>query len=1032
MLSGFNIFNASAGSGKTYQLTKTYLSLILTNVVAQKFREILALTFTNKAVAEMKDRILESLWVFGNPEISKAHNSMFSELSEELELSTDELQAKSSLALKLLLHNYDFFDVSTIDKFTHRVIKTFAKDLKVSQNFEVELDDDVLLDEAIGKLLQKAGKDKLLQQVLIDFSLQKVDADKSWNIIYDLKAIGKLLFRENHFEHLKELGDKKIADFDQLKKYLKKRISSASQEITENAREALRLMDENGLEFTDFKGQYFPKFMLALQSGNHNVDFNATWKRNFHELPLYKKTCPENIKAILDTLHPQFSEIFKIIEKGVHALSFFKNAYTNVLPLTVLNEIAKEVAQIQQEREILHISEFNKLISKEIANHPVPYIYERLGERYRHYFIDEFQDTSKMQWSNLVPLIGNALETETLNGEKGSLLLVGDAKQSIYRWRGGDPKQFLGLNDGAENPFTVNPVVNNLTTNWRSFDTIIEFNNAFFTYAANFLEERAYQNLYLEQCHQKSNQRKGGYVNLLFAPKDAEDFDLFYCEQVLITIHKILEKGFAHRDICILVRKNKHGVLLADYLTEQNVPIISSEALLLANNPEVQFLVALLRFLENPSEHLLQFEVLEHLYNGLEGRHDQIIQRLGHLPEFLRSEYSFDVARESSLPVLDILERAIIAFNLSTKCGAHVIHFLDVALEVSEKSGIGIFEFLNYWDIKKDVLAISSPQNKNAVQLMTIHKSKGLEFPFVIFPFADSKINDRTKSKKLWVPLSSEADLGFDNVLVTASKELEHYSEETHDIYTSENNLSELDDINVLYVAMTRAVRGLFILTKESTGETYGKLFQNYLQDKGLWNSGDSCFEFGRLLQNNEKPAKETPTRAIPYIYTQSDTAPKLATVSQSLWQTESHESKQWGTILHSILAEIHSENEVRTAIERAKRGGNVPERDGVTLETIIMNIVTHPQLSRFYNEEIKSMNEIEILDANGESFRPDRLVFEDNQVTLIDYKTGSPRPEHKNQLEKYAALLSELDGNLVVAQKILVYIGDKIKPVFI
>jgi ATP-dependent exoDNAse (exonuclease V) beta subunit len=1032
VLSGFHIFNASAGSGKTYQLTKSYLSLILSNVITQRFREILALTFTNKAVAEMKVRILDSLWVFGNPEISKEDSPMFHELAKELGLTVEKLQKKSLLALKLLLHNYDFFDVSTIDKFTHRVIKTFAKDLKVSQNFEVELDDDILLDEAIGKLLQKASENSELQQVLIDFSLQKVDADKSWNILYDLKAIGKLLFRENHYAHLKELSDKNIKDFDELKRFLKNKTSSITQSINQNAGIALNLIKENGLEHSDFKGQYFPKFMLVLQSGNHRVDFKASWKQNFDELPLYNKTCPENSKIILDGLHPQFSELFKNIREAVHALSFFENTYTNVLPLTVLNEIAKEVSLIQQEKQILHISEFNKLISREIANQPVPYIYERLGERYRHYFIDEFQDTSTMQWNNLIPLIGNALETENLNGEKGSLMLVGDAKQSIYRWRGGDPKQFLDLNDTAENPFTVSPLVNNLSTNWRSFDTVIEFNNDFFAHTANYLKEVDYQNLYLEQCQQETNQRKGGYVELVFMPEEVEDINRFYCEQVLETIGRILDKGFSYKDVCILVRKNTYGVLLADYLARKDVPIISSEALLLGNNPEVQFLVSLLRFLDNPSEELLHFELLEYLFKEDENRHDLIVARLGNMPEFLRSQYDYNIEQESGLPVLDVLERAISSFHLSPKSGAHVIHFLDVALEISEKSGVGIYGFLKHWDLKKDVLAISAPKNRDAVQLMTVHKSKGLEFPFVIFPFADSKINDRTKSKKLWVPLKSEGNLGFNHVLVSASKELEHYSEASNDVYTSENHLSELDDINVLYVAMTRAVKGLFVFTKESKGDTYGKLFQKYLMEKGLWNSITSRFEFGQLLQSEVKPSIETETKPIPYIYTHSSTGPKLAIVSESLWQTEALESRQWGTMVHAILAEINSQEDIDIAIERKQRKGHLSEEDIKEIEVILNAIVTHPKLSEFYGEEAQGMNEIEILDEEGESFRPDRLVFKENHVTLIDYKTGSQRPEHKSQLKKYSTLLKELDSNLVVAEKILVYIGDKIEPVFI
>lgn len=1030
--SGFHIFNASAGSGKTFQLTKSYLILILSNVASQKFREILALTFTNKAVAEMKHRILESLWVFGNPDVSKEDNSLFDDLVTELDLPHKEVEKRCALALKLVLHNYDFFEVSTIDKFTHRVIKTFAKDLKVSQRFEVELDNDILLDEAIGRILQEAQNDTPLQKVLINFSLEKVDADKSWNIILDLKEVGKLLFQENHYAHVQTLKDKNIKDFEDLKTLLKRKIEARSKEIVKSAEEALYLIEENHLEFSDFKGQYFPKFMRQLQTGGQKVDFNASWKQQFDELPLYNKTCPENIKAKLDHLHPKFSKIFGSVKWAVHQLLFFENAYANVLPLTVLNVIAKEISEIQKEREVLHISEFNKLISKEIANQPIPYIYERLGERYRHYFIDEFQDTSKMQWENLIPLIGNALETENLDGERGSLLLVGDAKQSIYRWRGGDPKQFLGLNDESSNPFTVNPIIDSLDTNWRSFDTIIEFNNAFFTHTSEYLKEPNYQNLYKTQCQQKINHRKGGYVEMVFAPKNIEDVALYYCEKVLETVQGIINKGFSFKDICIVVRKNKHGVVLANYLSEHNIPIISSEALLLNNNQEVRFLVSLLRFLDNPSENILQYEVLEYLFRSEKNKHGFITQLLGSLQEFLIADYAYDIKKETDMPVFNILERAIARFDLSQKCGAHVIHLLDVALEIGEKSGVGIFDFLGYWDLKKDSLAISAPQDQDAVQLMTVHKSKGLEFPFVIFPFADSKINDRTKTKKLWVPLSNSMESDFDRILVNASKEIEQYSEASNELYTLENNLSELDDINVLYVALTRAVQGLFIVTRESSGETYGKLFKNYLIHKGIWSSDKSYFEFGHFSENQSKVIAQPAVQSIPYIYTHSDTAPKIVTTTPSLWSMERNESLQWGTLVHEILADVNSIKDVENAIDRASRRGDIMEGDINGVKAILTDILKHPKLSKFYQEKSIGLNETELLDTNGKSYRPDRLVFDDNQIAIIDYKTGSFRQEHGEQLRKYEHLLQKIDPDHVVAQKILVYIGDKIEPVFI
>ena len=576
----------------------------------------------------------------------------------------------------------------------------------------------------------------------------------------------------------------------------------------------------------------------------------------------------------------------------------------------------------------------------------------------------------------------------------------------------------------------LSQTLNDLKTNWRSFDTIVNFNNDFFTCSAHYLKDSSYQNLYLEQCRQKSNNKVGGYVEITFAPKDIEEIDVFYCEKVLETITKVLNKGFSFKNICVLVRRNKEGVLLADYLAERSIPIISSEALLLANNPEVQFLVSLLRFLDNPSENTIQFDVFEYLLKEQENRHNLIVHQLGNLTEFLKLEYNYNIVIEVTMSALDILERAISAFHLSDKCGAHVIHFLDVVQEISEKSGVGIQEFLIYWDLKKDDLAISAPHDQDAVQLMTVHKSKGLEFPFVIFPFADAKINDGTRPKKLWVPLSDEVEPGFDALLVSASKELSHYSTATNEIYTTENHLSELDDFNVLYVAMTRAIEGLFVLTKESQTETYGKLFKNYLLEKDLWSTDTSHFVFGGLLKNTRKKSNGGSIDPIPYIYTQINNSENLAISSPSLWYSEIRKSLEWGKMVHEILSEINTSEDVEKTLTNALKRGTISLEAKQPIESTLHAIVNHPKLSPYFLEGNSVKNEVEIIDAKGNLFRPDRLVFKGDQVTIIDYKTGENRPEHVLQLKNYATLLHEL--GFVVTNQILVYIEKKIEPVFI
>ena len=505
--SPFKIYNASAGSGKTYTLVKEYLKIILSS--PKSYKQILAITFTNKAVNEMKHRILGSLFDFGQTTNLNEPSEMFRAISKELRIDSDTLQKKSKATLKDVLHNYAFFDISTIDKFTHRLIRTFAKDLNLPQNFEVVMDNDMLLSEAVAKLIDKAGRDEQLTKILIDFALEKIDDNKSWDIAFDLIAIGKLLFNENHSWHLQKLIDKDVPAFLELKKIIIEKTTSLKKEITASAKEALSLIEFNGLLFNDFTASYFPKFMFKISGGDLDIDFNAGWKNNFETNALYSKSCLQGTKATLDALQPELIVLFNAIKNNLYDYLFLKNAYTNIVPLTVLNSIQQEIKALLKERDQLSISEFNTIISNEIKHQPAPFIYERLGEKYRHYFIDEFQDTSVMQWHNLIPLIANALASE-----EGSLFLVGDVKQAIYRWRGGKAEQFMNLVNRATNPFVTAPEIELLPKNYRSYSEVIKFNNDFFTTTSLFLNDDIYRSLFEEGNKQDHNSKEGGLVEI--------------------------------------------------------------------------------------------------------------------------------------------------------------------------------------------------------------------------------------------------------------------------------------------------------------------------------------------------------------------------------------------------------------------------------------------------------------------------------------------------------------------------------------
>ncbi|MCG2459331.1 UvrD-helicase domain-containing protein [Flavobacteriaceae bacterium F89] len=1033
----YKIYSASAGSGKTYTLAKAYLKIVLSSP-SHSFRKILAITFTNKAVNEMKQRILKSLFLFAQTNRLEDAPPMFVDLMDELQTDHCSLRKRAEKALKEILHNYAFFDVSTIDKFTHRLIRTFAKDLKLPQNFEVVLDTDLLLSEAVAKLLNKAGTDKALTKILIDFALEKADDDKSWDLSIDLNKVGKLLFDETHAVHLKNLVDKEMDAFIDLKKKLKHRIAQQERKMADNASQALRLMDSNGLEVGDFKAGYFPKFMAKIAQDDFNIDFKAGWKQNFETAALYNKSCPDTTKDLLNSLQPRFAILFNTIKDHFHSLLFLKNAYRNIVPLTVLNAIQKEVRSLELERDQLPISSFNSLISKEIKDQPAPFIYERLGEKYRHYFIDEFQDTSEMQWSNLIPLVSNALESEDELGELGSLLLVGDAKQAIYRWRGGKAEQFMDLIDHNNNPFVLSPEIADLPVNYRSHEEIIKFNNDFFSKTSPFLNNAAYQKLFVDGSKQEHNHKKGGAVQLDFiTARTRMEEDELYGSNVLQTIRELLAKNFSLKDICILTRKKKQGIFLADYLTQSGIPIISSETLLLNSSEKVRFLIHVMQLSILPRNKEVSYEILFFLADKSKETHKFINTYLEQPEYYLRTKYDFYVERLLELSVYDGFEYAIKQFELATGSDAYLIYLMDVVWELEQKEGVSPNTFLAHWEKKKDKLGIVAPENLDAVQIMTVHKSKGLEFPIVIFPYANSNIYEEIEPK-LWLPVYKKDFNDFGELLVSKKQDMLNYGEIAEHLYNEEQHKLELDAFNLLYVALTRAIKALYVVSKKDLTskeqhrtDFYSGLFIDYLIGEGLWELDKSSYKFGELASCENQLVPRFPNENIPYQYSFKERPQfRVLTKSGMLWDTNRKEALIKGTLIHYILGLVETEKDLEPALERALRNGDIVVDDIDGLRTKIDQVLQHPLLHPYYKEGHTILNEREILTKEGTVLRPDRLVLHKNKVVVMDYKTGGEKPAHRQQLFAYAQALQEM--GLVVEHKIIVYLEDCVNPVFI
>lgn len=1036
-VSHFKIYNASAGSGKTYSLTKEYLKLLLVDTSPSKFRQILAITFTNKAVDEMKTRILDSLYAFGMEEPEK-QGSLFHEICQDLSLSAAQLRERSKLVLKRILHNYSFFEISTIDKFNHKIIRTFARDFQLSQNFEVELDTELLLKEAVGRLLERSGAESELTQVLIAFSLEKIDGDKSWDIGYDLVEIGKLLFQENHTQHLDKLRAKTISEFKDIQKQLAERITAIENGVLEKAQAVLQEIFNQGFEATDFPRQTLP---------NH---FKKITGKDFSTKTLYANKLEQNLMegTILksndkrDTSHlaTLVLEHFMVIKKELFQRNYLKNIYGNTVPLTLLSEIAKEIKNIELEKEVIPITYMNEVLSKEIRNQPAPFIYERLGEKYRHYFIDEFQDTSKVQWENLIPLIGNALESVNEKNELGSLFLVGDVKQAIYRWRGGRAEQFLDLINQKSHPFTVAPQIFSLDTNWRSASGIIKFNNSFFTAIAPFLRDPDYKDLFLQGCIQKPNTRLGGYVQLSFLDGEVQDKAEAYCSEVLKSVKEVLSKNYHYSDICVLVRKNDHGMLLANFLSENNIPIVSSESLLLKNNEKIIFLISLLRVIENQGDREAAYNVLQYLSQGQANMHGVISINLNQLEHFLAENYDFHIPELSGQSALTVLEKAIVQFDLATNSEAYLTFLMDELLVVEKREGSDIRSFLGHWEQKQASLSITAPNNINAVKIMTIHKAKGLEFPIVIFPFADSVIDDKRKRKKSWVAATkTEESLGLDEFLIDTKQEMEQYNAIAKEVYLEEVKKTQLDALNVLYVALTRAENGLYIISdsgkpiaslEQST--TYSDLFQYYLKENGVSKNEQGLYAVGSLAERNgDNEHLSEQHLNIPYISREKgDAGFAISIRSSRLWDDEKREAIELGNVIHYALSQIYILDDLPKVIVDLATLGHLEGYATNYITQKIKEVVTHPLLTEYFSESQRILNEQNILTVNGKTLRPDRIVIAGNEATIIDYKTGKPSPSHKEQITEYADVLKAM--NFKIKHLIIVYIDQEINPVFL
>lgn len=1037
--SRFTICRAAAGSGKTYTLVRTYLELAFSaqeRDLKKRFTRILAITFTNKAANEMKERILREL---DNMASLGTQSDMGRDLAQRMSLDDTRLRRYADIVRRAILHNYSDFAVCTIDSFMHRLVRTFAHELGLPMQFDVYTDNSDLIQSAVDDLMALAGENgqQDLTQVMCEFAESKMNDGKSYMIERDLAELAKELFKENTPEYLDKLKTLNAANFCQIRKQMLNDNLKYEQQMASLARQALDIINKEGLDVEDF-------FHGKLGAGAY---FQKLWEGDIREPNSYAKQyleggklgsakCPKDVESRLANIKPKLKNIHESIndlrDSEGKKYNSRKLLVKNIYSLALINKLNELVGQFSDENEIVHISEFNKRISEVVQNEPTPFIYERIGNRYWNYLIDEFQDTSRMQWQNLVPLIENGV------GGGHESLVVGDGKQAIYRFRQGDVDQFVNLphvDNEVHGRLLESPgigVNERLDRNFRSAEEVVNFNNGFFEWAIRnrFGSNKELQQIYIGQdgtvdLVQKPNgKKKGGYVQVGFWDDETDKLwgEMFQDIEILVR-----EKGYAYSDMTILARSNKTLSEISTYLTTKGVPVVSSESFLLTQSRVVMLLRSLLEYLLDGNNRVAAARVLHYLEQLGKLKHDYdksfIDSHQGvNLEEVLKEAgIAINCNRLRQLGLYDCCEEALRAMNLNGIETSYTSTFLNVVAKYESRHRQDLSEFLEWFDKQKDRLSTSTASDLNAVSLMTIHKAKGLESPIVLYPIPfTTNHND-----SIWVHIDEKG--------IPLPASLVHPSKDSNTIfdnkYKEENSKSEMDRMNVLYVALTRPKEKLLVycqLRTKSSETNYESLLHDYMdtlvQKKevraGIFAIGDNSPKKVAEESSSESEKIELPQVLFPDWSNRITIAEQSAKIFGELDETHIRRGNQ----IHELLALMKDSSHKDAALESFTKQHKLEPNEIQTLASTLSQMISQPEVARFFDPRYPCKNETSLV-RNGEVLRPDRIVLAGNETWVVDFKTGMPKVEHHDQVQRYCNALGSM--GLPSPRGFLLYIGE-------
>lgn len=1023
------IYKASAGSGKTFTLVKEYIRFLFGQPQAMH-RHILAVTFTHKATNEMKERIIRQLAALAAGRPSPYRK----DLQDRLRTTPDEIDWRARTILIGLLQDYSSFSVSTIDSFFQRIIRSFARELGLSGSYNVELDNRTLLEQAIDNMFFTLDRHSPLFGWLLDFAIENIKNGNSWNIRKDIDKLGEEVFKENYqsrlAENARELHDKQR--LGQYKQELYNIIRTFEQQLRQYAGQALDVLDSHDLIPADFKGgDRSPMFyLLKLKAGEIKPPTATFIKCAETAEACYKQKSERqtDIIACYPDLQPWLQSIVDMFSERIIAYNTALITLRNLNTLGILTDISEQIQHLAQEQNTLPIANTNLLLNQVIDESETPFIYEKTGTYFRHYMLDEFQDTSAMQWHNFKPLIQESIARGYDN------LVVGDVKQSIYRWRNSD---WTLLNGQIQKDIPqYQEDIDTLDTNRRSLREVVTFNNTFFRNAVETLENALTDSLvqshtdttglsgqirsaYKSLKQKVSEGKEGGYVkmNIWKATgdnKSAEAFRQWAIQETLHTITHLVERGVALHNVAILVRKKSEARLITEQLVTAGYQVVSNEGLSIANASAVRFLIAWMQLLIHPDDTIRHTIVnFEYLHAARRLDESEALLQATALPigRYAFAETELQAARNARHQTLfDMVDQLIGAFHLDLWQGERVFvqAFQDLIYRFTTEKNADLNSFLSWWEDKGKESLIPIPQMPGALQVMTIHKAKGLEFDHVLLPFCSWKISSDSRNI-LWC---TQPDIPPFNTIETVPVS---YSSKLKDSYFSEAYYTELlhsyiDNLNLLYVAFTRAGKELYCMIPTGTAtDNIAALLCNGVKDlESTTDETDDALHIsiGSPVTCDDKTKNDkSETLAPPYRYLPIGRRLRVKELYTPVSDTDDlrNDRRRLGILMHGILCDIRMDADFEIVVEKRLSDGLINHKEA---EVIREELITFRQTIQGYDwftNRYEIRNEAVILLPDGTIKRPDRLMLAGNKAVIVDYKFGYEElPAYIKQVSEY------------------------------